>query len=102
LPPRPPPPTPSPYTTLFRSPIELTLDHTGPIARTAADCALLLEAIAGPDGLDPRQSGGVRTEPYTRMLTGDARGLRLGIVREGLDRKSTRLNSSHVSISYAV
>jgi len=70
-----------PYTGVF--PIELTLDHTGPIARTAADCALLLEAIAGPDGLDPRQSGGVRTEPYTRMLTGDARGLRLGIVREG-------------------
>ncbi len=70
-----------PYTGVF--PIELTLDHTGPIARTAADCALLLEAIAGPDGLDPRQSGGVRTQPYTRMLTGDARGLRLGIVREG-------------------
>ncbi len=34
-----------PYTGVF--PIELTLDHTGPIARTAADCALLLEAIAG-------------------------------------------------------
>ena len=70
-----------PYTGVF--PIELTLDHTGPIARTAADCALILEAIAGPDGLDPRQSGGVRTQPYTRMLTGDARGLRVGIVREG-------------------
>src|SRR5438093_10585386 len=49
-----------PYTGVF--PIELTLDHTGPIARTAADCALLLEAIAGVDGLDPRQSGAVRTE----------------------------------------
>src|SRR5207249_7877084 len=48
-----------PYTGVF--PIELTLDHTGPIARTAADCALLLEAIAGADGLDPRQSGAVRT-----------------------------------------
>lgn len=70
-----------PYTGVF--PIELTLDHTGPIARTAADCALLLEAIAGPDGLDPRQSGGVRKEAYTKMLTGDARGLRLGVVREG-------------------
>ena len=35
-----------PYTGVF--PIELTLDHTGPIARSAADCALLLEAIAGP------------------------------------------------------
>src|SRR5438034_4237139 len=55
-----------PYTGVF--PIELTLDHTGPIARTAADCALLLEAIAGEDGLDPRQSGAVRTEAYTKKL----------------------------------
>ncbi|MBI4609643.1 MAG: amidase [Candidatus Rokubacteria bacterium] len=70
-----------PYTGIF--PIELTLDHTGPIARSAADCALLLEVIAGPDGLDPRQSAGVRVETYTRALTGDARGLRIGIVREG-------------------
>ena len=38
-----------PYTGVF--PIELTLDHTGPMARTAADVALLLEAIArGPTG----------------------------------------------------
>jgi len=70
-----------PYTGVF--PIELTLDHTGPIARTAADCALLLEAIAGPDGLDPRQSGAVRTEAYTKKLPGDARGLRIGFVPEG-------------------
>jgi amidase len=46
-----------PYTGVF--PIELTLDHVGPIARSAADAALLLEAIAGPDGLDPRQTGGL-------------------------------------------
>jgi amidase len=70
-----------PYTGVF--PIELTLDHVGPIARSAADCALLLEVIAGPDDLDPRQSAGVRTEAYTQALTGDAKGLRIGIVHEG-------------------
>jgi amidase len=70
-----------PYTGVF--PIELTLDHVGPIARSAADCALLLEVISGLDELDPRQSAGVRTEAYTQALTGDARGLRLGVVREG-------------------
>ena len=70
-----------PYTGVF--PIELTLDHTGPIARTAADCARLLEAIAGADGLDPRQSGNLRTAAYTRALTGDVRGLRVGIVPDG-------------------
>jgi amidase len=67
-----------PYTGVF--PIELTLDHTGPIARTARDAAQLLEVLAGADGLDPRQSGGLRTEAYTKQLTGHARGLRVGIV----------------------
>jgi amidase len=61
-----------PYTGVF--PIELTLDHTGPMARTAAECALLLEVIAGPDGVDPRQPPGVRTDAYTKRLTVDARG----------------------------
>ncbi|MDQ5853650.1 MAG: amidase [Chloroflexota bacterium] len=70
-----------PYTGVF--PIELTLDHTGPMARTAADCARLLEAIAGPDGLDPRQSASLTGQAYSQMLTGDVRGLRLGIVQEG-------------------
>jgi amidase len=70
-----------PYTGIF--PIELTLDHTGPMARTTHDCALLLEVLAGPDGLDPRQWGRWQPQPYTEALTGDARGLRVGIVREG-------------------
>src|SRR5947208_6827346 len=65
-----------PYTGVF--PIELTLDHTGPIGRSAAEVALLLEAIAGPDGLDPRQPSGLRFEAYTKRLTGDAQGLRIG------------------------
>ena len=70
-----------PYTGVF--PIELTLDHTGPMARTAADVALMLEAIAGPDGLDPRQKAGLSGQAYTQALTGDVSGLRLGIVQEG-------------------
>src|SRR5947208_996754 len=70
-----------PYTGIF--PIELTLDHTGPMARTVADVALLLEVIAGPDGLDPRQRVDLKGEAYTRALPGDVRGLRLGIVQEG-------------------
>ena len=70
-----------PYTGVF--PIELTIDHTGPMARTVADVALMLEAVAGPDGLDPRQSAGLEGEAYSRALTGDVRGLRLGIVTEG-------------------
>ena len=70
-----------PYTGIF--PIELTLDHTGPMARTAADCARLLEVIAGLDGLDPRPPTNLQPEAYSQGLTGEVRGLRLGIVREG-------------------
>src|SRR5207244_1546210 len=69
-----------PYTGVF--PIELTLDHTGPIAATTADVALLLEVIAGEDGLDPRQNS-VKPEAYTSALRSDTEGIRIGIVSEG-------------------
>src|SRR6202042_442657 len=42
-----------PYTGVM--PIEITIDHTGPMTATIADNALMLEVLAGPDGLDPRQ-----------------------------------------------
>jgi len=70
-----------PYTGIF--PLELTLDHAGPIARTVAEVALLLEVIAGPDGLDPRQRAGLQGEAYSQVLSGNGRGLRLAIVQEG-------------------
>jgi aspartyl-tRNA(Asn)/glutamyl-tRNA(Gln) amidotransferase subunit A len=38
-------------------PLSFTLDTVGPLARTAADCALVMEAIAGPDPLDPTTAG---------------------------------------------
>lgn len=70
-----------PYTGIF--PIEGSLDHTGPMAKTVADVALLLEAIAGEDGLDPRQMGGARAEKYTEGLNRSLSGLRVSVVREG-------------------
>jgi amidase len=69
-----------PYTGIF--PIELTLDHVGPMARTVADCALMLEAIAGADGLDPRQVD-VSVQDYTAALEVGASGLRVGVLAEG-------------------
>src|SRR5206468_10898508 len=61
---------------------ENTLDHTGPMTANGADNALLLEVLAGPDGLDPRQVN-VKTAQYTNALTGDARGMKIAIVKEG-------------------
>ncbi len=69
-----------PYTGAF--PIEQTLDHLGPIARSTADCALLLEVIAGADGYDPRQLPTER-EAYTKALGTGVAGLRIGVVAEG-------------------
>jgi amidase len=44
----------------------------------------MLEAIAGEDGLDPRQSG-VRVEPYVQGLERGSEGLRVGVLREGFE-----------------
>ena len=63
-------------------PIELTIDHTGPMTDTVEDNALLLEVLAGPDGLDPRQSGAM-VKPYRDALKGGAAGLRIAVVEEG-------------------
>jgi amidase len=72
-----------PYTGVM--PIEATIDHTGPMTATVADNALLLEVIAGPDGLDPRQYD-VRVDKYTTALGRGVGGLRVGVVDEGFGR----------------
>ena len=69
-----------PYTGIM--PIENTLDHVGPITARVADNALLLEILAGPDGLDPRQEG-APSRPYREALGRGIEGMRCGVVREG-------------------
>jgi amidase len=64
-------------------PLEMTIDHAGPMARTVHDCALMLETLAGPDGLDPRQHASFESQPYTALLKAGGRGLRIGILKEG-------------------
>ena len=70
-----------PYTGAF--PIERTIDHLGPITRTVADAALMLGVLAGPDGLDSRQTGDLRPVDYLAALAESAGGLRVGVVTEG-------------------
>src|SRR5260370_41572556 len=69
-------------------PIEPTIDHTGPMTRNVRDNALLLEVLAGADGLDPRQ-GALKVAKYTDELGGGVRGLRIGIVKEGFGHPSS-------------
>jgi amidase len=70
-----------PYTGAF--PIERTIDHLGPITRTVADAALMLNVLAGVDGQDPRQPSTLEPVDYLAALAESAAGLRVGVVREG-------------------
>src|SRR3712207_8454188 len=89
---RPPRSTLFPYTTLFRS----TAAHTGRMTTSSS---------LGPTVRQPGAPHRVRPSPrcattLPRLRAGsDVQG---GPVDELLDRKSTRLNSSHANISYAV
>src|SRR5690606_11371592 len=63
-------------------PLSFSMDCIGPLARTAEDCAILLQAIAGVDKADATSSP--RPVPdYPAALTGDLRGMRIGIPRNG-------------------
>jgi amidase len=70
-----------PFTGIF--PLEMTIDHVGPMARSVHDCALMLETMAGPDGLDPRQHASLQRQPYTTLLSAGGKRLRIGILKEG-------------------
>jgi aspartyl-tRNA(Asn)/glutamyl-tRNA(Gln) amidotransferase subunit A len=58
-----------------------SLDQGGPICRTAEDCALLLNAMAG---FDARDSTSVEAPvpDYTKSLNDDIQGLRIGLPKE--------------------
>jgi aspartyl-tRNA(Asn)/glutamyl-tRNA(Gln) amidotransferase subunit A len=61
-------------------PLSFTLDHVGPLTRTVADNALMLQVIAGHDALDPG-SAAAPAGHYAAALERGVRGLRVGFVR---------------------
>ena len=81
-----------PYTGVM--PIEATIDHAGPMTATVADNALLLEVIAGADGLDPRQYS-PRVDRYTAALGRGVSGLRIGVLLEGFNRADSEPDVDH-------
>lgn len=70
-----------PYTGILG--FDQSFDHVGPLARDAANVALLMDVIAGPDNKDPRQ----RQVPALRFIDSlrrtDLAGLRIGVLQEG-------------------
>jgi aspartyl-tRNA(Asn)/glutamyl-tRNA(Gln) amidotransferase subunit A len=61
-------------------PNSFTFDHCGPMARSAEDCAILLQALAG---YDPRDAGSIAQDvpDYRAALDPDIRGMRVGVLR---------------------
>src|SRR5207253_4842150 len=85
-----------PYTTLFRShPAE-------PRARRAAGAGVAARGRAGDRGLRHGRGREGRDPACHARPRGRGRRLPPPLRARGADRKSTRLNSSHVAISYAV
>lgn len=76
-----------PYTGIM--PIEMTLDHVGPMTVTVADNALLLQVLAGPDGLDPRQGAPAPDTSYGDSLRAGCKGMRIAVVSEGFGWSNT-------------
>src|SRR5262249_2087179 len=64
-------------------PLSYTLDHVGPMAPTAADCATILSIIAGHDPCDPYRAA-APVPDYTEAITGDLSGFTVGF--DTLDR----------------
>src|SRR5690242_20811684 len=83
---RPPRSTLFPYTTLFRSTSEHIRIMGDKIEAKATARRLGIPVVPGSDG----------------AISNEAQGLRVAKDMGFPDRKSTRLNSSHMSISYAV
>src|SRR3712207_6878344 len=98
---RPPRSTLFPYTTLFRSGVDVDRGPVGPsrgppVLRGQAGVGG--ERAAAVDAYDAEGAVGWEVAVALGMGHVVPRGLRPG----GPDRKSTRLNSSHANISYAV
>lgn len=63
------------------TPLSWSLDHPGPLTRSVEDCALVMNALAGYDPKDPA-SADMPVPDYTNALTGDIKGLRIGVPKE--------------------
>src|SRR3712207_8867568 len=94
---RPPRPTLFPYTTLFRSELDkyIVMAKMG----EALSLAALKHTVGMPDAAELPLADEVLPEPPEGELPPLAEFLRTASAE---DRKSTRLNSSHANISYAV
>jgi aspartyl-tRNA(Asn)/glutamyl-tRNA(Gln) amidotransferase subunit A len=70
-------------------PLSWSLDHVGPIGRSAEDCALIFDAIAGYDPRDPNSVSGPPSRSAASLIGGaegrgplSLQGLKLGLLQD--------------------
>jgi aspartyl-tRNA(Asn)/glutamyl-tRNA(Gln) amidotransferase subunit A len=62
------------------APAAFSLDHIGPMAWSAEDCAIMLQVLAGHDPKDPASAN--RPVPnYTALLGAGLKGVKVGVIR---------------------
>jgi len=82
-----------PYTGIFG--FDMSFDHVGPMGRTVADVALLLDVIAGADGLDPRQRNVSRQSYVAALNRRDLAGIRIGVLQDGFGAQGYEPDVDH-------
>src|SRR6266478_4959577 len=81
-------------------PLAFSLDHAGPLAWTAEDSAIMLQAMAGHDPADPASAD--RPVPdYRAALSGEVKGLRIGLVRHFYERDNDANAATRAAIAAA-
>src|SRR5271163_4708931 len=82
-------------------PLAFSLDHAGPMAWTAEDCAIMLQTMAGHDPADPASAD--RPVPdYRAALSGDVKGLRIGLIRHFYENDNPADEATRQGIAAAV
>src|ERR1700674_2676184 len=81
-------------------PLALSLDHAGPMAWNAEDCAIMLQAMAGHDTADPA-SANHPIPDYRAALGGGVKGLRIGLIRYFYERDNPANAATRAAIAEA-
>jgi len=73
-------------------PLSWSLDHIGPMARSARDCALVLAAIAGYDP-EEASSADVPVDDYAAQVEGGLAGLRIGVPAQAFEHADPEVSA---------
>ncbi|AOW79411.1 amidase [Halodesulfurarchaeum formicicum] len=72
-----------PYTGII--PMDFSIDHVGPMARSVEEVAEALDVLAGPDDIDPRQPADLPEHDYTETLGKDVSDITVAVLEEGFN-----------------